>query len=402
MPAKLIEKSSMTTESIALMEPMLPALGNKELEDMAMELAKKGSALAGTVHPIVRQSIGDLVRSMNCYYSNLIEGHDTHPRDIDKALAGDFSKDHKQRNLQLEAKAHIDVQKLIDSGHAPRIKPSREFMLWVHREFCSRLPEELLWVENPDTGKKLKVIPGEFRKTEVVVGRHIPPLVENLSRFLSRFEEAYDPARLSQVQQVIAIAASHHRLAWIHPFLDGNGRVMRLFSHAWFLETGIGSSLWSVSRGLARSVEQYKASLMAADASRKGDLDGRGNLSHEELVNFCRFFLKAAVDQMDFMAGLLDTDNFMVRMNIHIQEEVALKRLPKGSFALLREAWLAGEFKRGRAPEITGYQERTARDVLTTLLAKGYLVSDNERGPVRLGFPVEAVERWLPKLYPAS
>jgi len=119
----------MAVEPISLMEPVLPASGNKELEDLAMELAKKGSALAATLHPLVRKSIGNLVRSMNCYYSNLIEGHDTHPRDIDKALAGDFSKNLTQRNLQLEAKAHIEVQKLIDEGKAPAIKPSSEFML---------------------------------------------------------------------------------------------------------------------------------------------------------------------------------------------------------------------------------------------------------------------------------
>lgn len=392
----------MATESIGLMEPMLPALGNKELEDLAMELAKKSCALAATVHPVTRQSIGNLVRSMNCYYSNLIEGHDTHPRDIDKALAGDFSKDPKKRNLQLEAKAHIEVQQLIDTGRAPAIKPSGEFMRWVHGEFCSRLPEELLWVENLDTGERIKVVPGFFRQREVAVGLHIPPLAENLDRFMKRFEEAYAPAKLSQVQQVIAIAASHHRLVWIHPFQDGNGRVVRLFSHAWLLETEIGSSLWSVSRGLARNVEEYKARLMAADASRKGDLDGRGNLSHAELVNFCRFFLRTAIDQVEFMAELLDTKNFITRMSIHIQEEVALKRLPKGSFELLREAWMAGEFKRGQAAAITGYKERAARDVLTTLLENGYLVSDNKLAPVRLGFPADAVQRWLPRLYPAT
>jgi Fic family protein len=382
------------------MEPLMPALGNKELEDMAMELAKKGSALAATLHPIVRNSIGALVRSMNCYYSNLIEGHETHPRDIDKALSGMLSTDQKQRNLQLEAKAHIEVQQLIDEGHSPVIKPSTNFMQWAHYEFCSRLPEEMLWVTNPDTGEKLQLVPGKFREAEVAVGRHAPPLAENLERFMRRFEEAYDPDKLSQVQQVIAIAASHHRLVWIHPFLDGNGRVVRLFSHAWLLDTGIGSSLWSVSRGLARNVDEYKARLMAADSLRKGDLDGRGNLSHSELVNFCRFFLKAAIDQIDFMSSLIDTENVLTRMNIHIQEEVALKRLPKGSFSLLREAWLRGEFKRGQAAEITGYKERAARDILTTLLAKEYLVSDNERGPVRLAFPLEAIERWLPKLYP--
>ena len=162
---------------------------------------------------------------------------------------------------------------------------------------------------------------------------------------------------------------------------------------------GIGSSLWSISRGLARNVDEYKARLMAADSPRKGDPDGRGNLSHQELVNFCRFFLKSAIGQIDFMATMLDTTNFMVRMNIHIQEEIGMKKLPKGTFELLREAWVAGEFKRGRADEITGYKERAARDVLSTLLAKGYLISDNKLAPVRFGFPPEAVDRWLPRLY---
>ncbi len=43
---------------------------------------------------------------MNCYYSNLIEGHDTHPVDIERALRHDYSDDPRTRNLQLEAAAH--------------------------------------------------------------------------------------------------------------------------------------------------------------------------------------------------------------------------------------------------------------------------------------------------------
>lgn len=392
----------MLKEAVTLMEPMLPAQGQKELEDMAVELAKKGSALAGTLPPIVRHSVGDLVRSVNCYYSNLIEGHDTHPREIEKALGSDFSKDPEQRNLQLEAKAHIEVQRMIDRGEAPEIIPSGKFILWVHREFCSRMPESLLWIENPDTGEKLKVVPGELRTSEVVVGKHIPPSSARLHSFISRFEEAYNLQRLSQVQQIIAIAASHHRLVWIHPFLDGNGRVARLYSHAFLLSTGIGSSLWSVSRGLARNVEIYKSALMAADSPRRGDMDGRGNLSHAELVKFCSFCLKTCIDQIDFMSKLLSVDELLARMEIHIQEEVVMKRLPKGSFSLLREALYAGEFNRGKAADITGYRERQARGVLSKLVEIGYLVSETERGAVRLGFPSVAVERWLPRLYPAG
>jgi Fic family protein len=387
---------------MALMEPMLPSIDHPELEDLALQLAQKGSALAGTLHPIAQQSVGDLVRSMNCYYSNLIEGSPTRPRDIERALQDDYDKAPETRSLQLEARAHIAVQAMIDRGEAPAPRPTVDFLCWAHREFCSRLPEELLWGENPDTGKRLKVEPGIFREVGVSVGRHVPPHADNLRHFMSRFEAAYNPDRLSKVQQIIAIAAAHHRLVWIHPFLDGNGRVARLFSHAWLLDMGIGSSLWSVSRGLARSVNEYKDRLMAADSPRKGDLDGRGNLSHQELVNFCRYFLQTAIGQIEFMRKLLDADSLLARMRLHVEEQVMMKQLPKGAFQLLREALLAGEFRRGNAAEITGYQERAARDVLGLLLEKGYLKSDNARGPVRLGFPIDAVERWLPQLYPAE
>lgn len=389
-------------QDIYMMEPMLPLEGNRALEDLSIEITRKGAALAGRLHPVVSRSIGELVRSMNCYYSNLIEGHDTHPISIERAMKEDFLSDPKQRNLQMEALAHIEVQKMIDEGLAPPLWPCTPFIKWVHEQFCNRMPAELLRVEDTDSGSVVMMTAGEFRTQEVSVGHHIPPLSEGLERFMDRFDQAYNPARLSKVRQVIAVGASHHRLVWIHPFLDGNGRVARLFSHAFLHELKIGSSLWSVSRGLARNVETYKARLMAADAPRKGDLDGRGNLSHQELLSFCEFFLTSCIDQIDFMSRLLDLESLLGRMEIHINEEIHFNRLHQASLPLLKHALIFGEFNRGLATEITQYSERAARDVMSELLRQGYLESDGPRSPVRLGFPAGARERWLPKLYPTD
>src|SRR5579863_1195523 len=102
----------MTEESLGLMEPMTPPEANPELADLVVDLVARSQKLAGMLNPKVQGSIGDLVRSMNCYYSNLIEGHDTHPRDIDRALAKDYAREPKKRSLQLEAVAHIDVQRM--------------------------------------------------------------------------------------------------------------------------------------------------------------------------------------------------------------------------------------------------------------------------------------------------
>lgn len=388
------------TETPRLMEPMLPEEGDKRLEDLATELVGKASSLASSLRPEVRAAVGDLVRSMNCYYSNLIEGHNTHPRDIDRAMKANYSTDTKKRELQMEARAHIEVQRMVDAG-AIETLVSAETICWIHREFCSRLPDELLWVVNPDSGKEIKVIPGRFRDGEVQVGRHLAPHAGSLPLFLNRFAEAYAPEKLSKLRQIIAVAASHHRLLWIHPFYDGNGRVTRLFSHAYLRHIGIGNSLWSISRGLARKVQDYKSLLMQADEPRRGDLDGRGSLTAAGLRDFCIFFLEACIDQVDYMASILDPSELLRRMQHYCEDEIRAERLPKGSFDLLREALLAGCFERGKADTITGYKERQARMVLADLVSKGLLTSDSPKSHVRLGFPVEVVELWFPKLYPA-
>jgi Fic family protein len=385
---------------VSTMEPLLPEIP-PELEDLATDLVAKSAALTGRVHSTIAAGIGDLVRAMNCYYSNLIEGHQTLPVDIDRALHNDFAHEPERRNLQLEARAHIEVQRMIDRSEAPSPTVSKDFILWVHYEFCRRLPDALLWVKNPQSGERLQVIPGELRTRHVKVGRHVPIGPEDIPVFLTRFAEAYTRRDLSKLQKVIGVAASHHRLLWIHPFLDGNGRVARLFSHAWLRELGIGSELWAVSRGLARQVDKYKAHLASADAPRRGDLDGRGNLTQAGLNEFCRFFLATCVDQVRFMETLLEPAELIRRIEIWCEEETRARRLPRGSWPLLREAAIAGEFARGRAAELTGYETRQARTVLSTLIDRALLTAGGPRSPVRLGFPVAVIDRWFPRLYVA-
>lgn len=388
---------------ISEMEPMMPADPTGELDDLAIEVIRKSAALSTAVHPVTRRGIVELVRKMNSYYSNLIEGHNTHPLDIDRAMREDFSEDPAKRARQLESKAHIEVQKCIESTieDAPEtVITSKSFLCWIHKEFYERMPEEYLAVQRAD-GKTEKVIPGETRELEVEVGRHLPPKSEHLTAFMKRFEEVYDPHRLKGLNQVIATAASHHRLAWIHPFLDGNGRVTRLMTHAYLKKTKIdGHGLWTVSRGFARNREEYLAALAGADQPRRGDLDGRGNLTQAGLSGFCRFFLKTAIDQIDFMAGLLDLDGMQKRIQAIVDRKVFFGELKPKAGHLLRDLFLRGEIHRGEIPGIVGMPERSARRVLSSLLEKGYLVSNSGKGPVMLGFPVAMVGYYFPHLYP--
>src|SRR5712692_4019084 len=144
-------------EAVSLMDPMLIGEGSRErgaLTDLALELAQKSAGFRRSLPASLLTSLADLVRSMHCYYSNLIEGHDTHPIDIERALKNDYSKDAKKRDLQLEAKAHITVQQWIDTGALKGRALTSDSIREIHRRFCELLPEDLLSV------KGQKVIPG--------------------------------------------------------------------------------------------------------------------------------------------------------------------------------------------------------------------------------------------------
>ena len=388
-------------EAVSMIEPLLIS-GSSEhrahLNDLALDLVAHSARLRGSLPKYVERSLADLVRTMNCYYSNLIEGHDTHPVDIERALKDNYSTDAKQRNLQLEAKAHITVQRWIDAGGLKDHAASREGLREIHRRFCELLPEELLWVEEPDTGERMQVVPGELRKRDVKVGRHIAISPGALPRFLERFESAY--SRLGKTETIFAAAAAHHRLLWAHPFLDGNGRVARLMSYSMLLDALDTGGIWSIARGLARNEGQYKSKLTACDLPRRNDLDGRGNLSEEALVDFTRFFLKTCIDQVKFMAELVAPDKLRQRILSWADGEIRADALPRQSAKILERILYQGELPRDEIAPMFGVTARHARRYIEPLTERGVLIAETIRAPFRLAFPAKLAPQWMPGLFP--
>jgi len=388
-------------ESTTLMEPLLIAETSRHrgaLTDLALELAQKSAGFRRSLPDSLVTSLANLVRAMNCYYSNLIEGHDTHPVDIERALNNDYNTDAHKRDLQLEAKAHMTVQKWIDAGDLKGRAVRRDGIREIHRRFCELLPDDLLWVEDPETKERVKVVPGELRRRKVKVGTHIPVSPGALPRFLGRFEEVY--GHLSRTDSIIGAATAHHRLLWIHPFLDGNGRVARLMSHAMLLETLDTGAIWSVARGLARSVEAYKRHLADCDRPRRNDLDGRGELSEAALSEFARFFLSVCIDQVTFMESVVQPDRLRARIILWAEEEARLGALPPKAASILEAVLYRGELPRADAARAVGAGERHARRVVSALMERGVLTADSPRAPVRLVFPAALASRWMPGLFP--
>jgi Fic family protein len=391
-------------ESTGLMEPLLIRESSPHrgaLTDLAVELAARSAGFRRSLPQGVLTALADLVRAMNCYYSNLIEGHDTHPVDIERAMRNDYSADAQKRNLQLEAKAHITAQRWIDEGGLKGRAVTADAICETHRRFCELLPDELLWVSEPDTSERLRVIPGELRTRYVKVGTHISISPGALPRFLERFETAY--SGLGKTDAILAAAGAHHRLLWIHPFLDGNGRVARLMSHAMLLDTLDTGGVWSIARGMARNVAVYKSGLAACDLPRRNDLDGRGSLSEEALAEFTHFFLGTCIDQVSFMENLVEPNRLRARILMWAEEEARIgspPNLPPKAGAILEAVLFRGELPRGDAAALLGATPRHARRTVSALIESGVLTSAGPRDPLHLAFPAALASRWMPGLFP--
>ncbi|MDX8462419.1 Fic family protein [Mesorhizobium humile] len=373
------------------------------LADLTVELQREADDLGRGLHPESAAELADLVRMMNCYYSNLIEGHNTRPKDIEKALAG-AEVEPERRALALEAKAHVIVQRKIDEMYSKGILPSPtsvEFIAWVHRMFYREMPEEFRFMERPD-GSKVEIVPGEFRTTasdDVVVGRHQPPSSDRVEAFMAHFSKRFAVAEKWASTRIIAIASAHHRFNYIHPFPDGNGRVSRLMSHAMALKAGIGGhGLWSISRGLARGLKdrgEYKRMMDHADSPRRGDLDGRGNLSQAALKDFCEWFLTVALDQIRFSTAIFDLGRLEDRYRLLVKDISEDKRAPDLLAAVLKH----GSLERGDVHLVLKTSERTARNTMSAMVRQGFLKSETPKAPVRIAFPLDYRERLFPNLF---
>ena len=158
--------------------------------------------------------------------------------------------------------------------------------------------------------------------------------------------------------------------------------------------------LWSVARGLARNEAEYKSHLMACDAPRHGDRDGRGTLSEAALADFTRFFLQTCIDQVTFMEGLMKPDRLRDRIMIWAEEEMRAGALLAKSDTVLRSVLLQGELARADVVALLGVNERSARRVTSALIDSGALTSTSTRAPLHLAFPAKLAGRWMPGLFP--
>ena len=260
------------------------------------------------------------------------------------------------------------------------------------------------WITNADGSIRVPVVGGQWRDRPVSVGTHKPPDHRFLVDFLRCFEQAYSQHAAPTVEAIGRIAAAHHRLVWIHPFLDGNGRVARLMTDAMIERAGLGADgLWRISRGFARGkAGEYKKYLAAADDRRHHDTDGRGSLSQEALDTWCEYVLNTMLDQVQFMGGLLNLRALRGRIEAWASLERSSDARYGGAIGrLLAQTFFAGTVSRGEATALLGLSERYARTTIDRLVKDG-LLQGAPREPLRPAVPLLVAPYWFPELFPAD
>lgn len=353
---------------------------------------------AGALEQIVpgertRQKIAELISVMNSYYSNLISGGKTLPYEVKTALAEDFSKASRDPNHQTSVLAHIETERLmrekIEGSDAHFSVHSPDFIQWLHAEFFTHLPDSEP-VTHPNSGA--------FRNSGVTLGRYERPLPREIPTILAEFDRYFSDQNWLSTDRLSVAAAAHHRLAWVHPFIDGNGRVIRLHSHACLIQAKVdGGGLWSLSRGLARHRQSYYDSLAGADILES--FEDRNRLSGSGLGEFSHFFLVTVLDQIRSMKELLQLKLITLRMEKYIHYELAPKKHGEALARLLRAIYIDGEIARGDVKLITGLRDTAAREVINLAFKHRLIQSPTPKGLLALRFPPEVLDAYFPRLY---
>ncbi|MEN0106028.1 MAG: Fic family protein [Pseudomonas sp.] len=355
------------------LNPIMPSPSFPQgLLDAAERLPLQAGRLSGLLPVATAKCLAGLLRITSSYYSNLIEGQYTEPAELPAQAPRRSTKE-----LNELAIGHIGAQEALErlARQSSGVLEWRDFfdpvfLGRIHRRLFEAGSEQELTLAD---GSRL--VPGQLRdqaQRNVLVGNHAAPHWDSVMPMLHRLQDAY--GRLADPRlKLLGCLAYHHRLSFVRPFTDGNGRVARLVTHLQLYRLGLVSPLWSLSRGLARHQDEYYARLRAADQPRRGDIDGRGLLSQAALIEFVEFMLQTCIDQMAYIEKQMGLTELRARLERVIALEPTFinagikPEMARALHILLTQ----GEVTRADFKIYTGLIDKTAGDQLKKLIGLG-------------------------------
>ncbi len=397
----------MTMVSIKPFIPSNELPEDQDIEGKLLKVLTLDAALNASFPEPMRNAMERVLFLVNSYYSNKIEGNPTLPMDLVDPPHQAPTEDSNQNLQEINRNMEVQVKEAYSMVDESAIT-TKEFISNLHEEFFKGLPDSALLTEPNSEGVREQIVPGHFRVRDVKVGIHVPIDHTMINSFMEWFRLSYRPSYVHGLNKLLAAAASHHRLVWCHPFLDGNGRVCRMFTDLYMRQSGVvGYGLWSMSRGFARDTQNYYRMLQKADMPRQGDYDGTGELSDKGLLNFTNYFLETAVDQLEFFTSLFETKGLRSRIKQYFDARskgVSLHPNAQGLPALRIEAKIVfmhlfdeGPSTQAELRDETGLSKHVLSECLAQMKAEELVIAPHKQ-PVCLSLNRECIPSLFPKL----
>ncbi|WP_229689115.1 Fic family protein [Puia dinghuensis] len=259
------------------------------LTDLIIELDYlRKKPLEGSTHPHVFFQLKHIFHTLESIGSARIEGNNT-------TVAEYIETKLEDRTLVLPGIREIqNIEAALDFVDA-NIKDYP-----INRTFLSELHKMVVKDLEPPPAGEGDASPGEYRRHQVKINKsnHVPPegilipeYMDELTEFINRPD--------SPKYDLLKAAIAHHRFVWIHPFGNGNGRTVRLFTYAMLVKLGfnvdIGGRILNPTAIFCSDRNDYYKYLSQAD---KG--------TNEGILEWCNYVLKGLKEEIEKIDRLLD------------------------------------------------------------------------------------------------
>lgn len=288
------------------------------LASVIIELEKlRVKKLGGPVPPYIFFQLKDIFQIFESLGSARIEGNNTTLAEFVEKIIEDPSKKAGDEGL----KEIYNIERAIDFIEEHVTKKTN-----FDRALISEIHKILVDGLTPPPGGEGSRYPGELRPIDVSISgsSHVPPSPIKVPEYFDELMAFVNDQTATQYH-LLATALAHHRMAWVHPFDNGNGRLIRMFTYALLIKQGFqvkSGRILNPTAIFCMDRDKYYEMLALADSGER-----------DKTLEWCFYVLNGLKNEIEKIDKLLD----LSYMTPHIL-------LPVLSYALEREHITKREF----------------------------------------------------------
>lgn len=354
---------------------------DSKLTDLVIELDYlRKKELGGSTHPKIFFQLKNIFQTLESIGSARIEGNNT---TISDYIENRSDKSGQPNENIIEIENIEKSMNFIDDNIADII---------INRSFISDLHKHIVKDLTPPPKGEGDKTPGKYRTTNITIqnSSHRPPMPAQIQGYMDelyRFINKEDSSKYDLIKTAIA----HHRFVWTHPFSNGNGRTVRLFTYAMLVKQGFNINLGRIVNPTAifcTNRDLYYDNLSCAD---KGTEEG--------IMTWCHYVLnglKSEIEKIDLLlnynylkknilkrALLYSKENGYIKdiefriLNVAIEKQVFQSADIKGLFPNKASAEVSRNLKRLKDKKLIMSEKEKSRKYLicfkNTILLRGII-----------------------------